>query len=81
MLLNSSINRRIYKCEYCEYETIKKCDFEKHLSTLKHNIKTEFTAKLLVCKNCNKTYRHRSLFPQGNPASKTICSFNSALFI
>ena len=60
MLLNSSINRRIYKCEYCEYETIKKCDFEKHLSTLKHNIKTEFTAKLLVCKNCNKTYRHRS---------------------
>jgi hypothetical protein len=60
MLLNSSINRRIYKCGCCEYETIKKCDFDKHLSTLKHNINTEFTTKLLVCKKCNKTYRHRS---------------------
>ena len=60
MLLNNSINKRIYKCGCCEYETIKKCDFDKHLSTLKHNINTEFTAKLLICKKCNKTYRHRS---------------------
>jgi hypothetical protein len=60
MLLNNSINRRIYKCRFCEYETAKKYDFEKHLSTLKHNINTEFTTKLLVCKNCNKMYKHRS---------------------
>jgi hypothetical protein len=60
MLLNNLINRRIYKCGCCEYETIKKYDFDKHLTTLKHNINTEFTTKLLVCKNCNKTYKHRS---------------------
>lgn len=60
MLLNSLMNCKIYKCEYCEYETKKKCDFDKHLSTLKHNINTESNAKLLVCKNCNKTYKHRS---------------------
>ena len=58
MLLNSSINRRIYKCGCCEYETIKKCDFDKHLSTLKHNVNTEYTK--FVCKNCNKIYKHRS---------------------
>ena len=60
MLINNLINRRIYKCEFCEYETTKKYDFEKHLSTLKHNMNSEFTTKLLICKNCNKTYKHRS---------------------
>jgi hypothetical protein len=60
MSLNNSINRGIYKCDFCEYETIKKCDFHKHLNTLKHNINTEYTNKLLICKNCNKIYKHRS---------------------
>jgi hypothetical protein len=60
MLSNNSMNQRIYKCEFCEYETIKKCDYHKHLNTLKHNVNTECTIKLLICKNCGKTYKHRS---------------------
>jgi hypothetical protein len=60
MLSNNLMNQRIYKCEFCEYETIKKCDYHKHLNTLKHNVNTEYTTKLLICKNCGKTYKHRS---------------------
>jgi hypothetical protein len=60
MLLTDRQSRKIYKCGFCEYETTKKYDFEKHLSTLKHNINSEFTSKILICKNCNKIYKHRS---------------------
>lgn len=60
MLLTNQSIRKIYKCDFCEYETAKKYDFDKHLSTLKHNINTEFTSKMLICKNCNKIYKHRS---------------------
>jgi hypothetical protein len=60
MLLNSLMNRKIYKCGCCEYETTKKYDFDKHLTTLKHNVNTECSSKLLICKNCNRIYRHRS---------------------
>jgi len=60
MLLSNHQTRKIYKCDFCEYETTKKCDFEKHLTTIKHNANSEFTMKILACKNCNKTYKHRS---------------------
>lgn len=60
MIHHNQMNKKIYKCEFCEYETIKKYDFEKHLTTLKHNTNTEFTTKMLACNNCGKTYKHRS---------------------
>lgn len=50
-------NKRIYKCGECGYETLKKNDFNKHLTTQKHSVNSE---KLLVCNNCNKIYKHRS---------------------
>jgi hypothetical protein len=57
MILTS---RRIYKCGECGYETLKRNDFNKHLTTQKHNINSESMTKLLICENCNKIYKHRS---------------------
>ena len=56
-----------YKCNLCDYETCKKSNFEKHLSTQKHEILTNTDKKVanfkeFVC-NCGKQYKHRqSLF-------------------
>ena len=60
MLSFEEQTRKIYKCEICEYETTKKYDFEKHLTTLKHNANAKVTTKLLECNNCGKIYKHRS---------------------
>ena len=51
---------KIYGCKYCEYETINKCDFKKHLCTFKHNINKEMNKQILICKQCGKIYKHRS---------------------
>lgn len=53
-------NRRIYKCGECGYETLKKNDFNKHLTTQKHTLNSEGMSKILICENCNKIYKHRS---------------------
>ncbi len=57
MILTS---RRIYKCGECGYETLKRNDFNKHLTTQKHNINSESMTKLLICEHCHKIYKHRS---------------------
>jgi hypothetical protein len=50
-----------YNCNSCNYDTIRKSQYERHISTTKHqalvknNIKDE-----LKCSNCNKTYMDRS---------------------
>ena len=33
---NTSINRHIFICEYCDYKTSKRSEYDRHLSTLKH---------------------------------------------
>lgn len=50
-------NNKIYKCKNCEYNTTKKCNFMKHLSTLKHVSNNSIIFK---CCNCNKIYKHKS---------------------
>jgi len=50
-------NNKIYKCKNCEYETTKKCNFIKHLSTLKH---VSNNLNIFKCNNCNKIYKHKS---------------------
>ena len=56
-----------YKCNLCDYNTSKKANYEKHLSTQKHKILTNTDKKVanfkdFVC-NCGKQYKHRqSLF-------------------
>ena len=49
-----------YYCEKCDYTSFKKCDFQKHLQTQKHNLgeilinNTQKVAqKIYVC-NCGK---------------------------
>ena len=57
-----------YYCEYCDYNTSKKCDYEKHLSTDKHkkrenetnetDLKQESSKKFLCF--CNKSFNSRT---------------------
>ena len=57
-----------YYCEYCDYNTCKKCDYEKHLSTDKHKKRENETnetdlkqesLKKFVC-FCNKSFNSRT---------------------
>ena len=57
-----------YCCEYCDYNTSKKCDYEKHLSTDKHKKRENETnetdlkqesSKKFVC-FCNKSFNSRT---------------------
>jgi hypothetical protein len=55
-----------YTCDNCDYYTCRKSSYEKHLSTLKHEINTFSTksckkvANEFICKTCNKIYKDRS---------------------
>ena len=44
-----------YYCKLCNYKTNKKQNYEKHLSSDKHNTKNVYT-----CKKCNKFFNHSS---------------------
>ena len=57
-----------YVCNFCDYFTSNKKDFDKHLSTLKHkneqkstkiNKKSPKIPKILICE-CGKDYKERS---------------------
>ena len=59
-----------YHCDYCDYFTFKKYDFEKHIKTQKHKNNTilindtqkSATLKMFCCE-CGKSYKHnQSLF-------------------
>lgn len=58
--MSKCLPNKVYTCAHCEYETINKSDFKKHLCTFKHNINTEINEKILICKKCGKIYKHRS---------------------
>ena len=52
---------KLYYCELCNYETLWKCNIEKHYETKKHKnneIKDENNKKKYIC-ICNKEYLHR----------------------
>jgi hypothetical protein len=55
-----------YNCNNCHYHTSKKSSYDKHLSTLKHQINTFSTksckkvANEFICKTCNKIYKERT---------------------
>ena len=58
---------QFYKCILCDYDTCKKANYEKHLSTQKHEKLTNTDKKVAIFKefvcNCGKQYKHRqSLF-------------------
>ena len=54
--------KQIYRCEACDYITSRKLDYEKHLSTDKHNKLTNAHIGKHEC-TCGKTFKHKqSLF-------------------
>ena len=60
----------IFLCKKCDYSTCKKCNFDKHVSTRKHDLmvslettetkKEQKVAQLNVCDKCKKKYNTRS---------------------
>ena len=60
----------IFSCKLCDYYTCKKYDFDKHVSTRKHELmvslettetkKSQKVAQLNVCDKCKKKYNTRS---------------------
>ena len=61
----SPISRQIFNCFFCDYECYKKSDYEKHLSTRKHQNTTngekiqQKSRQILEC-HCGKVYTHRA---------------------
>ena len=51
-----------YYCEKCDYYAKRKCDFNKHLKTIKHNSEKYNKIQPRNCHNClcGKSYLHRS---------------------
>ena len=62
----------LFFCEYCNYETSIKCNYDKHISTTKHKYNVEdklndiidvndnIIIKKLICYNCNKLFNNRT---------------------
>ena len=52
-----------YCCEKCDYSTSRKSSFDKHMSTVKHSMITNYYSckdQIYKCKNCEKAYAYRS---------------------
>jgi hypothetical protein len=71
-------NPTILFCDACDYKTVSKKDYNKHLETLKHinliNPNLEIQTKYYKC-NCGKEYKHSSSLC----AHKKKCSTNTLL--
>ena len=66
-----STKKVLFFCEYCNYETSIKCNYDKHISTIKHkhnvenklniiDINENIVIDKLICYNCNKSFNHRT---------------------
>jgi hypothetical protein len=62
-------NELLYTCEFCDFNTCKKTDYERHLSTQKHKIskististkKNELQEKKFLCNLCGKNFKERT---------------------
>ncbi len=69
-------------CEYCNYSTSRKSQYERHLSTSKHKFlqnptsKKFHTEKSYVC-NCGKSYKHSSTLY----SHKKTCLFKNNIIL
>lgn len=82
----SQKNAKKFVCENCDYKTSNKCDFARHLSTLKHKINISATenaegnAKKYECDNCYKWFSDRSgLWRHNKKCSKEIINLKNQL--
>jgi hypothetical protein len=75
---------KYYTCDNCDYNTCRKSSYEKHLSTLKHQINTFSTksckkvANDFICKTCNKIYKERSGLWRHNKLCKSFVLTNDS---
>tara|TARA_E500000178_G_scaffold343348_1_gene389993 strand:- start:71 stop:937 length:867 start_codon:yes stop_codon:yes gene_type:complete len=56
-----------YNCEFCNYNTNKKTDYNKHLLTRKHILSTnvdnsKMKKDLFICNNCGRSYKFRNSY-------------------
>jgi hypothetical protein len=72
-----------FNCKFCDYNTSRKSQYERHLLTSKH-INTTFrlqnttflvpnVPKVYICSNCNKEYKHHSSLSK----HKTVCNYKN----
>ena len=65
-----------FSCDYCDYKCCNRADYNRHLTTRKHEIMTSSDAKnaekQYCCPKCNKSYKHR----QGLFTHKKTCAVN-----
>ena len=73
-IAKSQKNRTVYECKCCDYTTCNKFDFDKHITTAKHqynslaiktgdlaiNMSQKSPETTFVCKNCEKQYKDNS---------------------
>jgi len=74
-----SISPKFY-CEDCDIKCSKKSDWDRHLTTRKHQIKTGYLQKTpaYTC-NCGKSYKHRqSLFTHKQKCDESSITINEA---
>ena len=51
---------KIFLCKICDYNTTRKCQFDRHLLTRKHEILTNpYKQDFFICE-CGKKYKHAS---------------------
>jgi hypothetical protein len=78
----SAKSANFFECIICDFNTCKKCDFNRHLNTLKHknneiliNNSPERANKIFAC-DCGKVYKHnQSLY---NHKKRCMVKFNDA---
>ena len=79
--MNIKNNKKLFHCEYCDYNTSRKSQIDRHLLTAKHKNRIDTTKnttkkELHVCK-CGKKYNHRaSLYNHKKKCNYDIFSVN-----
>ena len=75
-------NEQIYCCEHCDFNTCKKTDYERHLSTQKHKKtkististkKNDTQEKQFLCNLCGKNFKERTGLWKHSKKCKEIC--------
>jgi len=63
LIKNSENSQNIFCCKVCDYNTLRRCDFQKHLLTRKHknanNANKNSQENFYMCE-CGKKYKHES---------------------
>jgi len=81
-VINKSNN---YQCKYCDYNTRKQCDYNKHMLTRKHKLmaikskNNEESRKPYSCENCNYNTSKLYDFNKHNLTKKHIININKGL--